>query len=329
MDKPDGEKRLKVSRRARISTLVGGVIAIAGAAFVVRAIAKQWGTLRSSLADAQPAWLVAGFVCSAAAVLLMALPWRKALSMLGAKLPQRATIRYYFAGEIGKYVPGGIWPIVGRGELARSGGIPVATAYASVALSLGALYLAGMAFVVILLPLWVAGSGELNALWVLALLPIGLAALHPRPLTWLVGRAERLLRRPVDVAVPRWSASVGLVARYLPSWVFVGTATWCIARAFDGNIGWLQIVPATVLSWIIGFVLVPIPGGLGVREAAFVGLVSALPSGIAATVAIAARLSFMLVDGAGAALAGMGLRRLRRRADSQPANASPADIGTA
>jgi uncharacterized membrane protein YbhN (UPF0104 family) len=110
--------------------------------------------------------------------------------------------------------------------------------------------------------------------------------------------------------------------------VLVGTATWCIARAFDGNVGWIEVAPAAVLSWIIGFLLVPIPGGLGVREAAFVGLVSALPTGIAATVAIAARLSFMLVDGAGALLAGMSLRRDRHgRVPASDVGAT--DAGTA
>jgi uncharacterized membrane protein YbhN (UPF0104 family) len=115
--------------------------------------------------------------------------------------------------------------------------------------------------------------------------------------------------------------------------VFVGTATWAIARAFDPNVGWLQIVPAAVLSWIIGFVLVPIPGGLGVREAAFVGLAGGLSSGIAATVAIAARLSFMLVDGAGALLAGVALRRgsMRRKGSTAIADedAAAADAGAA
>jgi uncharacterized membrane protein YbhN (UPF0104 family) len=242
----------------------------------------------------------------------MALPWRAALGLLGSKMERRPTIAYYFAGEIGKYVPGGVWPVLGRGELVRSSGVPTATAYASVALSLGALYLAAMACVCLLLPLWIADAGQLNALWVLSLLPLGLAMLHHRPLAWLVRVAERVMRRDIAVTVPPWSRSIGLVARYLPAWFFVGTATWCIARAFDGTIAWIDIVPAAILSWIVGFVLVPIPGGLGVREAAFVGLATALPSGIAATIAIAARLIFMAVDAIGAVVAGITLRAARQ-----------------
>jgi hypothetical protein len=146
-------------------------------------------------------------------MLLMALPWRTALTMLGSTRSKRPTIAYYFAGEIGKYVPGGFWPVVGRGELARSSGVPAATAYASVALSLGALYFAAMVSVLLLLPLWISGAAELSALWVLALVPLGFAMLHPRPLRWIIGIAERLMRRDLDVVVPPWTSSVRLVVR--------------------------------------------------------------------------------------------------------------------
>jgi uncharacterized membrane protein YbhN (UPF0104 family) len=329
MAAPD-PKPTRVSKHARWSAIIGAAIAIVGLAFVARSITNEWSTLSSSLADARPLWLAAGVLCAALAMLGMALPWRRALSMLGAHVERRSGVAYYFAGEIGKYVPGGIWPVLGRGELARSGGVAPTTSYASVVLSLGALYLAAMVLVVILLPLWLLTSGSIDLLWMLALLPVGLAALHPRPLGWLIARVERVLGRQVDIVLPPWSASIGLVARYVPSWLFVSTATWCIARAFDGNVSWIQVAPAAVLSWIVGFVLVPIPGGIGVREAAFVGLVGGLSSGVAATVAIAARLSFMLVDGVGALLAGVALRRARRRAlPRAPSGTTAADAGAA
>jgi uncharacterized membrane protein YbhN (UPF0104 family) len=65
-----------------------------------------------------------------------------------------------------------------------------------------------------------------------------------------------------------------------------------------------------MLSWVVGFVLVPVPGGVGVREAAFVALVGGgVPSGVRATIAIVARLVFMLVDALGAVLGGAVVRR--------------------
>jgi uncharacterized membrane protein YbhN (UPF0104 family) len=285
------------------------VIGVAGGVFVVRAIANQWSEVRSSLSDAEPAWLVLAVVCAALGMLAVALPWKRALRIVGIEAGLAACVTWYFVGEIGKYVPGGIWPVVGRAELARRGGHPRSVAYASVALSLGALYLSGMLLVALLLPLRLMSNSN-GSLWVLLLLPVGLALLHHRPLTWMVELAEKAMKRELDVRVPPWSESLKLIACYLPAWVLIGTATWCAARAFDPSVSWLTIAPAAMLSWVVGFVLVPVPGGVGVREAAFVALVGgAVPSGVRATIAVVARLVFMLVDALGAVIGGAVVRR--------------------
>jgi len=304
------------------------LIAIGAGAFVVRAIAHQWDSVRSSIGDAQPAWIVAGLIVAALAMIAIALPWRHALALVGIEAPMLACVTWYFVGEIGKYVPGGIWPVVGRAELARRGGHPRSGAYASVALSLGALYLAGMLTSAVLLPLHFASEGS-SWLWVLVLLPIGVAMLHHRPLGWMVERAERVMKRKLTVNIPPWSASMGLLLRYIPAWLLVGTSTWCIARAFDPNVEWMTIAPAAMLSWVVGFVLVPVPGGVGVREAAFVALVGgSVPAGVRATVSIVARLAFMLVDAAGALIGGAAVRRWRSIAPDAIAEPDPAPSGT-
>jgi uncharacterized membrane protein YbhN (UPF0104 family) len=100
------------------------VIGVAGGVFVVRAIANQWSEVRSSLSDAEPAWLVLAVVCAALGMLAVALPWKRALRIVGIEAGLAACVTWYFVGEIGKYVPGGIWPVVGRAELARRGGHP-------------------------------------------------------------------------------------------------------------------------------------------------------------------------------------------------------------
>ncbi len=289
-------------------TAVGIVIAVAGGVFVVRAISKQWSSVRSALSHAEPAWLVLAVVCAALGMLAVALPWKRALKIVGIEAGFGACITWYFVGEIGKYVPGGIWPVVGRAELARRGGHPRSGAYASVALSLGALYLSDMVLVALLLPLRFVDDS--SSLWVLLLLPVGLALLHHRPLTWMVELAEKAMKRKLNVQIPPWSESLKLIVCYLPAWALIGTATWCVARAFDPNVSWLTIAPAAMLSWVVGFVLVPVPGGVGVREAAFVALVGgAVPAGVRATVSVVARLVFMLVDALGALIGGAVVRR--------------------
>ena len=297
-----------------LSALVGTAVAAVCIWFVLDRLASQWSEVRDDIADAEVGWLVAAVVCAGAAMTWIAACWRRAMAVLGAVPDRSRTIAWYFAGEIGKYVPGAVWPVLGRGELARRGGVPRHRAYPSVGLSLAALYLAALGTAALLVPLDLAKQAESPAaLALLALLPLGLAVLHPRILT--VGRdlLVRFTGRGADISIPPWRATVAVVACYLPAWLFIWAATWCVARSLIPDPPILRIGIATTLSWTAGFVAVPVPAGAGVREAVFVAS-SGLPAGLGATVAIGSRLAFLLVDVIGAALTAPWHRKSTRAA---------------
>ena len=298
---------------ALVTTVVGVGLAVAAGVFVVRTMLDDREEVEDALADAHFGWIALGLVAAAIGMTAIAVPWRRALQLVGRDMPLGQVVARYYLGELGKYIPGGLWPVVGRGELARRWGVPRPTAYSSVALSLAALYLAALFAVLVGLPALLAGDDGAGPLWVLACLPVGLAALHPSVLRWGLGLAERITRRPIELKVPRWRDSVLLVACYLPAWLAIGTATWVVARALDPGAPWAEIAVAAVLSWTVGFLLVPVPGGVGVREAAFVAAASSLDPGIAAAAALVARLLFVAVDAAGALLGSLALgTRLRQ-----------------
>ncbi len=302
----------KGARRA--STAVGVVLGVAALAFVVRSIAAERTQIADAFATADVGWLVLGAVGAAVGMTAIALPWRRAIALLGDDMPAREVVGRYYVGEIGKYLPGGVWPILGRGELAVRWGVSRVAAYGSVLLSLLALYLAAALVVTAGLPVLLAGDDGTGPIVVVLLLPLGLVALHPAILRRVLGLGERLIRRPLALPTPAWGASVGLVLLYLPAWFAIGGATWAVARALDPGAGILDVGVAAVLSWLVGFVLIPVPGGVGVREAAFVAAAGSLDPGIAAAVAVTARALFVAVDGIGALLGSAALRRRARDA---------------
>jgi hypothetical protein len=295
-------------RLAALSTTIGLLVAAVGAVFVVRAITREYDSARDAIGDAGLGWLVASVPVALCGMTLVGVPWRRSMKTMGADPSMRDTLVWYFLGQLGKYVPGTLWPIVGRAELARRGGIPRPAAYGSVVLTLGATYLAAILVVIGFLP-FAGENGAGDQWWVLVLLPLGLAALHPAFIGWGKRTVEGLVRRPIDVVIPSWSDSVVLVLRHAPAWFMIGTATWLVARAFDADAGWVELMVPGVLSWIIGFVVVPAPGGIGVREAAFTAAAVSLGDGVGATVAIVSRIVFMTVDLLGAALATIGRSR--------------------
>ena len=307
----------------RVIALVGVVIAAVGLVFVVRAVGRNWDEVRDALRTASVGWLILAFPVALAAMATIGAGWRRAIRLVGAERPLGEVLRWYFVGQLGKYVPGALWAVVGRAELAASGGLGRTAAYTSTGLSMVATYLAAGLVAVVTLPLAIAGGGELDeALWALLFVPAGLLVLHPAVLSWLVRSGERVFGDGRHAVVPRWWPTVRLVLSLLPSWLLIGTATWLVTRGLDPSAPFAPVLFAAALSWLVGFVVVPVPGGLGVREATFTALAATVvPVGVAAAAALVARVLFMVVDVTGAALVTVP-RQARRRA--RPAPADPA-----
>jgi uncharacterized membrane protein YbhN (UPF0104 family) len=302
---PRARRARAVALPALVGLLIGGVCIV----FVVARMTEQWSDVRDEVADAEIIWIVAALLSAGAGMAWIAACWRRAIALLGPPPARRHTIAWYFAGEIGKYVPGGVWPVLGRGELARRGGLPRHRAYPSVGLSLAALYLAALVLATVLVPLDLAKQAESPAaLALLLLLPAGILALHPKVLGWARGLLVRFTGRGAEIEIPSWGGTVAVVLSYVPAWIFIWAATWFTARAILPHPPVLRIGIATMLSWTAGFAAVPVPAGAGVREAVFVAA-SGLPAGLGATIAIASRLVFLTVDVTGVALTAPWHRR--------------------
>lgn len=297
------------SRAARLVTVVGLVLGGAAVFFIARRLIADWPQVSDQIGDADWAWLGVAGICAIAGMTSIGWGWRYVMRTFGAEVPMGRTIAWYYVGELGKYLPGGVWPVLGRGELARRGGVDRTTAYTSVALSLGMLYLAAMFTAAAFLP-FALSSGSGFSAWMLCLLalPVGVVCLHHGVLDWLIGLVSKATKREIGIEVPRWHVSLLLVARYIPTWLFIGTATYAVARSLTPELSYPRMMFATILSWVVGFLAVPVPSGAGIRETVLFAA-SGLPKSISITTAVGARLIFVVVDVLGAALAAPFVRR--------------------
>lgn len=304
----EGPQRQRDSARFT-SSLLGVLVGGAGAVFVVRVLVRDWPEVRAALVGVQPGWLGAAFLVGLISMAVLALGWGRAMTLVGTPAGVRDTLRWYFVGQLGKYVPGGVWSVVGPAELATGSRRGRVSAYGGVLLALGAAYLAATITVACLL---VLEPGVVErwapARWLLVLIPIGMLAVHPRVLELLFTGAARVLRRPVETRIPRWGDSLLLVFCHVPAWLGVGFATWCVGVGLGAAPAMAEIVLAAILSWVVGFLVVPAPGGLGVREAVFVLAAGSVAGGVAAAMALLARVLFVAVDAVGALVFGFGNR---------------------
>ena len=135
---------MTVSRKqllVRLSTVAGVVVAAAGAAFVGRKLAVGWTENREVIADARWGWLLVALPLAAVGMASVGMVWRRIIIALGGEVSRPEIFVWYQLGQMAKYLPGGVWPMVGRSEMAVRGGLRRSRAYNSVALSMGAAYL--------------------------------------------------------------------------------------------------------------------------------------------------------------------------------------------
>jgi glycosyltransferase 2 family protein len=297
-------------RRGRIVGIAGAVVGLGAGALVVRELVDQWDATVEAVRGADPAWLVVAAVAGGAGMVAIAWVWSAVLGALGEDVARGRAVRWYFLGELGKYLPGGVWTVVGRAELARRGGVARPVAYGSVAVSLVALYLAAALVAAVVVPFDLARQRDDPRVAVAAAVVIagGIVVLHPRTLRALLDLGRRVTGRELAVPLPDGRRTAGLVLRYVPAWIGIAVATWAIARALDPDAPIARVALATVVSWIAGFLAVPVPAGGGIREAVFLA-VAGLPLGVGAATALAARVLFVAVDGLGALAAGATTRR--------------------
>jgi glycosyltransferase 2 family protein len=106
---------------------------------------------------------------------------------------------------------------------------------------------------------------------------------------------------------------------YIPSWLVLGASFWLCARGLAGapSHDLAFYTGAFAMAWLAGLLAVYAPGGLGVREAVLVALLSSrIGAADALVVAAASRLILIGVDVVLAGLATMALRRGRARLDA-------------
>jgi uncharacterized membrane protein YbhN (UPF0104 family) len=211
---------------------------------------------------------------------------------------------------LARYVPGNIWHIVGRVALAGRLGVGRAQVAASAAVEqlltlLGALALFGVS-----LPFWRGGRAEL---WLLLLIPAGLALLHPRIFGALLGWAATRLGRP-ELAWPyTYSEMLGILGAYTLANLGAGLSLYVIVAAIAA-VEPAQapfLAGAAALAWAVGYLSFLTPSGLGVREAALTAFLAQLfPLPVAIVASLLHRVA--LTVGEAAAFSGAALwMRLR------------------
>lgn len=280
--------------------LVQGSVLALVAWFTVRTFIRHWhdfSEFQLSLWD-QPLLLVAALALVWGAYGGLMWAWRTLVTGYGATLAPWTAARIWALSALGKYVPGKIWALAGMVVMARREGVPGGAA-AGAAIIMQFVGLGSGAVVV-------ASTGSLGgatdptlkaAVWVLLGLTLagGVVLLKP---TWFRAVLDRIPGGS-EVDLPSTRGVIAGTVANLVSWSAYGLAVWVLAKALVPGTPFplLATVGAFAASYIVGFLVLFVPGGLGVREGIFVlALESTVGLAPATAIAVASRLLFTLTE---------------------------------
>jgi uncharacterized membrane protein YbhN (UPF0104 family) len=284
-------------------------------AFVVLALGFAWWGLRGQwpaileAIAALPWWrLLAAQVLVVAGLLLTAGIWRTVVRGYGHDLPDRPARSIFFVGQLGKYIPGGVWSLGAQAAMATRYAVPPRVTVAVGLVFLGLHLLTAAPVAVLVLP-------DLDAPpLAVALLGAGLLALAASPVvdragTWAAGAPLRLGS----------AVRVRILLVMLVVWAAYGAASTLLVPPTGAPTGpgtAALVTGAVAAAYLVGVLVVIAPAGVGAREATL-GLLLAPTLGVpaAAAVALLSRLVHTVGD---LALAGVAWWLARRADDPVP-----------
>lgn len=285
------------------------ILLLVGVGFMTVAFTQTADDLDRSLLPGIPR-LAAAAVLAATGVLAGGRAWVRVLGAGGTRA--RRLAHGFHLSQLGKYLPGAVWQVVGLIASAREAGERTARASTSFVAFAIVQVVAGATVGALLVV-----TGTRQPLVVRAVCGAGVLSLVVLDRRWMSWVAGCLRRDPA--LVPGQPALVRSWAWSALTMVFAGGSFALLLDGIDPDQPFVASISVWAIAWTVGFVAIPFPAGVGVREAVLVGLLAGSGDGAAAAV-IAASVYHRLATIAGEALAiaayGVATRRSRAEIDT-------------
>jgi hypothetical protein len=253
--------------------------------FVARALVAQWREFRGVPLVVHPNWFyiaASGALFWATYAVLIETLRRLLLAWDGgtARLGFMTVARFWAISNFGRYLPGKVWGIGAMAAMAQQAGVGGVAAAGSAVLNTIVNIITGA--IVALVAGWASfdrisqGRTELGV----ALVVVAVAGLFALPLAFppMLSIARRVTGRELAVSnIPRRAFYIALGGNLL-SWLMYGAAFEVFVHGVLGAAPGTLASYVTAYAWpyVLGYLAILAPGGLGVREVALAQTLTAL-----------------------------------------------------
>jgi hypothetical protein len=264
--------------------------------FIGQRLRSDYASFSESNVSFEPWRLVASWLSVTACTALGAWEWSLLVNALGGELDILRGIRTHLVSSLTKYVPGGVWPYVGKAYLATEQGVPASIATTSLIAEFVIVFFDGFLLLALCLPHSAVGSWSAEWRPVLQIVAILLAGASIASVLFLGPRLASLAPRIPQEKID-WRQVALVIMAVLFTWALLGLGFSILAtpNLLSSSPSTAHRIFTMASAMLIGQVAFFVPVGLGIREAVFVGLLGPwYPPAFAMVIALAFRIEMIL-----------------------------------
>jgi uncharacterized membrane protein YbhN (UPF0104 family) len=270
--------------------------------FLIKGVVANWSQVKGFDWKFDYPLLAISFVLQIAALCWLVQVWRWILRHSGSTVSYPGLFKIWFFANLGRYLPGKVWQFLGMVYMLEKRGVPPRNTFSTVVLAQSFSVMSGLllAFVFLGVNLYsqfLSDNPGLMVVIAIFFLAVVAFACYPRLLQRLVNFGLGILKREkISLDITRKDVIIYVLC-YSVSWLLFGLAFLVFIKAMaQASLSmYPSLTGAFAFSVNIGFLVLFVPGGIGVREGLLVLLLSSLfpgffPVPVATLISLLARL---------------------------------------
>lgn len=263
-------------------------------------ISWQWDAVSVVIADIDWFLLSLSFLVSLTIYPEGAYSWVVILKRFGINVGYAKLISIWLITLPSRYIPGSVWQYLGRIEVARHAGIPGLTTTTSLLYETIFCLISGL--LIGLFSLFFLNLSNLNYLYWVFSLPLLAVMIHPNVLRRFVLLIAKITKQKIKLDMtPLNNVDIlFVIPLFILNFMINGLALTLLVSSFGVQVdatSYLMYSGFFAISWVLGFVSIFSPGGIGVTEASLAYLMSfSMPFSLASLIALSYRFMLLLSE---------------------------------
>lgn len=290
----------KISFKIYIKRVLEVAIVLTIVYFFTRMISTNWSQIKNYDWSFNYFYLTFSIFITTIAFLLQVYIWKSILEFVGYKASFDGVFRLFYISNMGRYIPGKVWSFLGVVYIGKK--MLIHPRYTTATVVIGILTSLTACFLLSILLFFIYPIAGLEQYKLFAIpIFIALAVLvYPKFFKKVVNFffKKGISNETVDYQFTL-SHIIKTIGFYTINWLLFGLAFSFLVRSIIAipSLIFVKTLSIFLISYLIGYLVLFVPGGIGVREGAMVVLLKQfMPVYLATGIAIFSRIIFSILE---------------------------------